>query len=193
MRRLAFMMLVAITLASLLANILLFQRGQQYYLDLNATRLDPLGLSYFREEAPPPEGTLVVFFGDSLAASWPNPADTDFTFINRGIGAQTTAQVTGRFDTHIAPLKPQFIIVQAGINDLKTIPLFPAQKEAIIANCKANLREIVNRSVELGATVIVTRIFPVGDVPLIRQPFWSEAVARAVDEVTEVRISNGTC
>lgn len=40
-------------------------------------------------------------------------------------GAQTSAQVVWRFAEHIAPLQPDKIILQVGINDLKTIPLFP--------------------------------------------------------------------
>ncbi len=53
-------------------------------------------------------------------------------FVNRGIGNQTTAQVLGHFHAHVAPLHPQTIILQVGINDLKTIPLFPEQAETII-------------------------------------------------------------
>jgi lysophospholipase L1-like esterase len=182
MKRLALALAAVIGMASLAANILLFESGQQYYSDLNAARLDPLGLSYFRDGPPPPVGG-VVFFGDSRAASWPAPAESDLVFVNRGIGAQTTAQIAGRFDAHIAPLKPQVVILQAGVNDLKAIPLFPVQKQAIIANCKANLREMIDRSRTLGATVIVTTIFPVGEVPLIRRPFWSADVAPAVEDV----------
>jgi lysophospholipase L1-like esterase len=80
-------------------------------------------------------------------------------------------------------LNPDIIVVQVGINDLKTIPLFPEQKAAIISNCKANIQQIVERSVKSGATVILTTIFPIGPVPLIRQPFWSPDVAQAVSEV----------
>jgi lysophospholipase L1-like esterase len=45
-----------------------------------------------------------------------------FSFVNRGINTQTSAQVLGRFDKHVVPLHPNIVIVQVGINDLKTIP-----------------------------------------------------------------------
>jgi lysophospholipase L1-like esterase len=89
----------------------------------------------------------------------------------------------GRFDQHVLPLHPKIIIVQVGINELKTIPLFPHRKDAIISNCKANIQQIVARSVNSGATVILTTIFPIGPVPLTRQLFWSPAIAQAVLEV----------
>ncbi len=103
--------------------------------------------------------------------------------MNRGITNQTSAQVLGRFDKHVLPLQPDIIILQVGINALKTIPLFPERKAAIIANCKTNIQQLVTRSVNRGATVILTTIFPIGPVPLTRQPFWSPEIAQAVSEV----------
>jgi lysophospholipase L1-like esterase len=167
--------------ASLLINYYLFLQAKAYYLELKAVRLDPLGLSVFPDAANSGQ-TKVVFFGDSRAASWPAPSD-QFQFINRGIGAQTTAQVALRFDAHIKPLQPQILILQVGINDLKTISLFPERKESIITNCKANIARIIQQSLDLGMTVILTTIFPIGDVPVERGFFWSDDIALAVNEV----------
>lgn len=170
-------------------NLFLFLQGKEYYLQLNETRLDPLGLSYYVSTPNPedlnnPRQPVVVFFGDSRAASWPPPANLEgFRFINRGIGAQTSAQVLYRFDEHVKPLHPQIIILQAGINDLKTIPLFPERKDVIITNCQANIQQIVTQATKSGATVILTTLFPTGNVPWERQLFWSADVAKAVDEV----------
>ena len=184
--RFGWILLICIFTAALTASIFLnyyqFLQTKSYYLELNAVRLDPLGLDAFSADAVDTEQTRVVFFGDSRVTSWPAPSD-QFQFINRGINAQTTAQVAMRFDAHIAPLQPQILIVQVGINDLKTIPLFPERKEAIIANCKANIARIVHDAVDIGATVILTTIFPVGEVPVERSFFWSDDVAPAVNEV----------
>ena len=65
-------------LISVAMNLLLFDRGRQYYLQLNATRLDPLGLSYYATEIDQqptaiPSQKRVVFFGDSRAADWVFP------------------------------------------------------------------------------------------------------------------------
>ena len=180
--------LVAALLASLGANIVLFKSSDDYYRDLNATRLDPLGLEAFpaeseQDSARVPGETLVVFFGDSRAAQWPAPKVPGVRFVNRGVGAQTTAQSLGRFAAHVEPLRPDLVIVQVGINDLKTIPLFPDHERKIIDRCKANTKAIVDHSLELGAKVILTTVIPPAEVPLERRVYWSDRVSAAVDEV----------
>jgi lysophospholipase L1-like esterase len=181
-------LLVLFLLGSVVLNYLLFNQAKWYYLQLNAGRLDPLGLNHYpvipdQQNLTNPDLTTAVFFGDSRAANWPAPEVNQFEFINRGIGSQTSTQAALRFDDHVKPLRPQIIVVQVGINDLKTIPLFPERKEAIIANCEENIQQIVTRSTDLGTKVILTTIFPLGEVPLERRPFWSDEVALAIDEV----------
>lgn len=75
------------------------------------------------------------------------------------------------------------LVVQVCINDLKTIPLFPQWKTTIVANCKENIKQIVERAREQGTIVIVSTIFPVGHAPIARRLFWSEDIALAVSEV----------
>lgn len=171
---------------SIILNILLFNRSKQYYLELNQTRLDPIGLNKYPispENITENNLTRVVFFGDSRAASWTSPDLDTYQFINRGIGSQTSIQTLERFDAHVASLKPDIIIIQVGVNDLKTIALFPHKKELILENCKNNIQQIVEQSQQFNTRVILTTIFPVGKVPLERQPFWSDEIAEAIDEV----------
>ncbi|MCC7205958.1 MAG: SGNH/GDSL hydrolase family protein, partial [Anaerolineae bacterium] len=173
-------------LASLAANVILLRQVRQYYDEVNAARLDPYGLlAYADEDAPPPnpDARRVVFFGDSRALAWPAPDAPGYEFINRGIGAQTTAQVLGRLSEDLTPLAPDVVVLQVGINDLKALPLFPADAEAIVDRCEANVRAIVDAIRALGADVILTTIMPSGSVPLERRMFWSDAVAPAVVEV----------
>ena len=184
--KVGFIILCIFLLLSITANVLLFERAKQYYLHLNASHLDPLGLSLFADPSPKIQPPVILFFGDSRAAQWTAPSQIkNVTLINRGIGNQTTAQILGRFEAHVTPLHPQIIVIQAGINDLKTIPLFPDEKERIIQNCKANLKQIVDLSLASGARVIVTTIFPLGKLPIERRPFWSDDVKIAIDDVNQ--------
>jgi len=181
-------LLTILLLGSVALNYFLFDQGRWYYTQLNAARLNPLGLDYYditanQRHRTNPDLIRVVFFGDSRAASWPSPDLNRFEFLNRGIGSQTTKQALLRFDYHVKPLQPQVIIVQVGINDLKTAPLFPERTESIIVNCEANIQQVVARSTDIGATVVLTTIFPTGKVPLERRPFWSDDVVLAIDEV----------
>lgn len=171
-------------LGSIGLNAFLYQLGQDYYLQLNTTRLDPLGLSAYEGLENQPQRPVIVFYGDSRAADWPAPDGIkDATIINRGIDAQTTVQVLGRFQKHIAPLKPQVIVLQVGINDLKAIPLFPGRKAAIIQACKDNIRQLVDLSLDSGARVVLTTIFPLGTVSVERRLLWSDDVAVAINDV----------
>ena len=177
-----------LALVSITLNIVLYSQLKRYYTHLYAVELDPLGLEYYRDAhaLPAVQGARsVVFFGDSRAAQWTEPTLPGFTFSNRGIGNQTTAQVLNRFDEHIVPLHPNVIILQVGINDLKTIPLFPGRKAEIISNCKENIRQIVERSLETGSIVVITTIFPIGDVPMQRRLVWSDDIDKARVDVNE--------
>jgi lysophospholipase L1-like esterase len=124
---------------------------------------------------------LLVFFGDSRARDWPVPAAAGFAFLNRGIGGNTTRQVLERIEEQIAPLNPRAIVLQVGINDLKMIPLEPETRDAIVARCKDTIRSIVEKLAGLGASVILTNVFPTGEPPADR--VWSGDVAIAVVEV----------
>jgi lysophospholipase L1-like esterase len=187
--RAVIILLLVVVLVSGALNWILYARGRHFYRQLNEVQLDPLGLSHYPagadgQPAPASARARVVFFGDSRARDWTAPAGIEqFEFINRGIGNQTTAQVLERFEEHVAPLQPEILILQAGINDLKTIPLFPERREAIVAACQANIERIVAKAASAGAIVILTTVFPLGEVPLERRLFWSDDVGEALEEV----------
>jgi lysophospholipase L1-like esterase len=178
--------LLVILAGSLSLNFLLYSRVKQYYAELNQVRLDPLGLSEYptvSSDRTEPRLSRVVVFGDSRAASWTPPTVDRYEFVNRGISSQTSVQASQRFLPHVRALKPDVVVIQVGINDLKAIALFPERQDAIIANCQSNIKRIVEDAKELGAVVIVTTIFPVGTVPLERQPVWSDAINQGIQAV----------
>ncbi|MGB3561361.1 MAG: GDSL-type esterase/lipase family protein [Geitlerinemataceae cyanobacterium] len=178
-------------LGSLVLSFILYNYATQYYRELNLTRLDPLGLTVYESDKNKRllnflNKITVVFFGDSRAEAWSEPSDLDrFEFINRGIGSQTTSQAIGRYQEHIVPLDADILVIQVGINDLKTIALFPHLKEEIVARCKANIEQIVTPARKQNIKVILSTIFPVGKLPLSRRLFWSKDVDIAIDEVNE--------
>ncbi len=166
-----------------------FTFAQQYYRELNAVRLDPLGTDViWPEVAPLTEGQQrLVLVGDSRAQDWPLTSDATLQVVNRGMGAQTTAQISGRFERHVAPLQPDVIVIQAGINDLKTIPISARLPDDLTNQTVHHLRRIVDQSLATGADVILTTIFPVGSAPLERQLFfWSDDIGRAVIDVNAI-------
>ena len=175
---------------SLVFNSLLYSQAKKYYREVNETRLDPIGLKRYPHastQVTTSNQSVILLLGDSRAEGWTTPDLTAINpnalVINRGISSQTSTQVLQRFDAHVRPLNPSVVVLQVGINDLKTIGLFPGRKEEIIADCKAHIQKLVEQSTDLGATVIITTIFPVGEVPLQRKPFWSDDIEAAITEV----------
>ncbi len=61
----------------------------------------------------------VIFFGDSITDAWKLE---DFfpgkSYINRGIGGQTTSQMLVRFRQDVIDLQPMVVVILAGTNDI---------------------------------------------------------------------------
>jgi lysophospholipase L1-like esterase len=179
--------LATLLVASLAANVVLVRLWIADARKVHIARLDPAELNVHaaaRANPPPAGHPILVLFGDSRAAMWPTPtALTEYTVLNRGVGNQTTAQIALRIDADVAPLHPAVVVLEAGVNDLKTIADIPERRSQIVADCEANLRLIVDRCRAIGATVILMSVFDIGDISIWRQPFWSDDVQAAVREV----------
>ena len=69
---------------------------------------------------PPAIGeNRVVFFGDSITDLWPiGEYFPGKSYINRGIGGQTTPQMLVRFRQDVIDLLPKVVIILAGTNDI---------------------------------------------------------------------------
>ena len=70
-------------------------------------------------QPPGPGENRVVFFGDSITDMW--KLDDYFpgkSYINRGIGGQTTPQMLARFRQDVINLQPKVVVILAGTNDI---------------------------------------------------------------------------
>jgi len=169
--------------ASLILNYKLFMTSGEFYKRELEMRLSPLDLD---RPLPHPTGVKsgrrVVFYGDSRAEQWPPPT-VRAEFLNLGISGQTTTQILGRFDEQLAPAKPDIVVIQAGVNDLKAVAVMPERSQEIVDGVKSNLREIVSRVKSIGATPILTTVFPRGPVATIDRLRWNDDAERAIEEV----------
>jgi lysophospholipase L1-like esterase len=184
--RIAWFVLAGLLALSLGANAVLVRAALGYFAGALAIRFDPVGLKMYEADRAKdqPPGPVLLYFGDSRARMWNEPDSlAGFRVVNRGIGNQTTAQILMRVDSDVVPLHPSVVVLEAGVNDLKAIPQFPALRSQIVADCESNLERIVNGCRRTGATVVVVSVFDIGDVDLWRRPFWSDDVAAAVREV----------
>ena len=179
--------LAALCLLLLVMCGFLFDFGIKQYKNKSRLHLDPINSSAYSEKdsvVKDTAKTLVTIFGDSRAALWPTDKVSDrFQFVNRGVGGQTTAQLLLRFPEDVIDLQPELVVIQAGINDLKTIGLFPERADAIVEECKANLDAITELALAHGIKLILMPVLPTGPVPFPRRIFWSDQIDAAIDAV----------
>lgn len=179
----ALSLLLALSVAG---NVALLKVATSFYARILAVRLDPLG-NTDRSWGEVDESNLrprLLIVGDSRAAQWSPPSDFQgHTVLNVGIGNQTTAQILGRLDGDLSRAKPDIVLIQAGVNDLKALPLFPERRDAIVASCKTNLTSIVAKCAQAECRVIISTVFPVGTPALARRLVWSTDIANGVGEV----------
>ncbi len=101
-----------------------------------------------------PDEKRVVFFGDSITDMW-NLAEYFLgkSYINRGIGGQTTPQMLLRFRQDVIALGPKVVVILAGTNDVagNTGPMSLEDIEANYASmeqlAKANSIHVVFASI----------------------------------------------
>lgn len=108
--------------------------------------------------APPSPGeNRIVFFGDSITDGWHlEESFPDKSYVNRGIGGQTTSQMLVRFRQDVVKLQPRVVVILAGTNDI-------AGNSGPIANedIEANYSDIAELAKANNISVVFSSILPV--------------------------------
>lgn len=105
-----------------------------------------------------PTGKRVVLMGDSITQMWNEPnGDPDFftgkTYVNRGIGGQTTPQMLLRFRQDVISLHPELVVILAGTNDIagntgvSTLPMILDNIISMVEIAQANHIKVILCSV----------------------------------------------
>ena len=110
-----------------------------------------------------PGDRRVVFYGDSITDSWGRRQGKFFPgkpWVNRGISGQTTPQMLVRFRQDVLALKPEAVVILAGINDIagNTGPESLAQIED-------NFRSMVALSEAAHVRVVISSVLPASHFP----------------------------
>ena len=112
--------------------------------------------------SPGPGENRVVFMGDSITDSWPQPRFGAFfpgkPYIGRGISGQTTPQMLVRFRPDVVALRPKVVVILAGTNDIagNTGPMTDEQ-------IQGNLASMADVAKAHGIRVVFSSILPVSE------------------------------
>jgi lysophospholipase L1-like esterase len=99
-------------------------------------------------------------------------------FVNRGVPGQSSSETCRRFGYDVRPLRPNIVLLQIGVNDVMTAAYYlPTTMADTVATCRENIRWLAAATVGLGATALLTTIFPVAQVEGVRD------VAQGIDEL----------
>ena len=105
----------------------------------------------------------VVFMGNSITQGWKHYMPEMFdnqTYINRGIGGQTTPQMLLRFRQDVIAHKPEIVVILAGTNDIAGNTLLKDLET--VAGYIFSMAELAHAN---GIKVIVSSVIPAADYP----------------------------
>jgi lysophospholipase L1-like esterase len=105
----------------------------------------------------------VVFMGNSITQEWKHYMPEMFdnqTYINRGIGGQTTPQMLLRFRQDVIAHKPEIVVILAGTNDIAGNT--PLKDLETVAGYIFSMAELAHAN---GIKVIVSSVIPAADYP----------------------------
>lgn len=178
----------ATLLLSIGLNAVLLRVARNQYAKNLEQQVWPTGLLHPGVSSAPAhsvtEAPELLLLGDSRIAQWRITEIAPYRIINAGIPGATTAQV--RLWT--APLsrtdRPQTVVVEAGINDLKLIGLRPDLATAIVENAFQNISEIAAYYRAEQVKMVILEVWPPNrQVGLLRRLVWSSSIAPAVDQL----------
>ena len=170
----------------LLSGSIAYYFVRKYYLFYNFLRLDPLEDRSLKKDLliTPDNITNIWMIGDSRVAKWNMSllSPLDASIVNLGIEGQSTAQILNRVKNYLKIGNPQWIILEAGINDLKIIGLKEESADQIVENCLENIYEIIDLCLINEIRIIVINIIPPGNMELLRRLVWNSAASESIDE-----------
>lgn len=110
------------------------------------------------------QAPTLVIMGDSITDYWPNRTSSDFfnknNIVGRGISGQVTSQMLVRFRRDVLDLKPKYVAILAGTNDI-------AQNQGYISaeNIVGNIISMVEIARAHKIKPIVCSILPAAKYP----------------------------
>ena len=186
----------ALTLTVLCAGILLsFWLARSRYENQLVQRIWPAtepGIAA-QSSSPADSTPTVLLLGDSRMAQWGLPSLPGWRVVNAGAGGLTTGQLRLCASKLLDGFRPDAVVLEAGINDLKFIGLRPEMAPQIISLAASNLTVVIRESAARRCRVIVLETWPPSQPDLLRRLAWNAKIPAAVDSLNaQLRRLNST-
>ena len=137
------------------------------------------------------ENKRIVLFGDSRIQDWGEPYfGKNIDVINIGIGGGTTGEALCRLDDTILNIKPEWFIIQLGINDLVAASMM-SKNLRLKAETKTlyNLKRIVGKLASTSSRVLVLTLVAPISPDILRRLIWGEGIAEAAERLSDALIA----
>jgi len=150
------------------------------YKDYRHFRALPIGVSAATQASPAEKS--VVLFGDSRIEIWyPYPYSDKYTFINAGVTGETTSEMQRRFERDVIRLQPDYVLIQAGVNDLTAaVTKGIEQPQLLVDTMHKNLQFFIETLEAQNIDVIVSSILPNKHLNFVRKLFWHDTLTQQV-------------
>lgn len=173
--------LAALVLASVAVGFVQHQR--QAYANEWLRKAHPATPPPFEIQAQPPDSNpTLLLLGDSRVAEWGLPQIPGWRVVNAGVPGLTSSELVLITSKILSEVQPNFVIIQAGVNELKILGVRSDLYEPLISLCQSNLQTVAQLAAERGADVFVLPIWPTGSVPWQRSVVWSQRIPDAIQE-----------
>ena len=120
----------------------------------------------------------IVFMGDSITEGW-SLSDPNFfkknSFVNRGIGGQTSPQMLLRFKQDAIHLNPNMVIINAGTNDIAE-NTGPSNQEMIIDNITSMAEICIKNNIDVALSTIL---------PVFKYS-WNENIINVPEKISSI-------
>ena len=148
-----------------------------------ALRSDPVAVNALRAQLSNADQAIIIL-GDSRVAQWnPLPVIDGNPIIAVGVGGLTAVQLAQAIPNLDFDFDGRTVLVQVGINDLKTLGYTDTSRDAIVRSTTAALQKIASELTAAGAKVVLTTVIPPGPTSLTRRPIWTSETNEATVEV----------
>lgn len=176
------MVIIVLLIFCIIISSIYFTSYRTLYKQNLQLSLDPLQEKAIVEEF----NHKILAIGSSSIEYWPfeDIKLTNNILFNAGIGGQTSTQVLYRFERLLLKHKPQYLIIQVGLNDIKAIGLLD-HSELIVKNYITNFQRIFDLCKQNNIVPIYITNFPAAKPGILRSLVWNKTLDELILETNK--------